>query len=104
MFVQARSKVDRTQTGFPLIGMTPGLTDYQPELHITAGRMFTPGVRELIASNKCVRQYTDFGVGAKRHMRGGDWRVVGNFDLAEHRVYRVRGWRHDSVGFRPQHL
>ncbi|HEY6455906.1 MAG TPA: ABC transporter permease [Steroidobacteraceae bacterium] len=82
VFVQARSKVDRTQTGFPLIGMTPGLSDYQPELHITAGRMFTPGVHELIASNKCVRQYTDFGVGAKRHMSGGDWRVVGNFDLA----------------------
>jgi putative ABC transport system permease protein len=81
VFVQGRSKVDRTQTGFPLIGMTPGLTDYQPELHITAGRMFTPGVHELIASNKCARQYADFGVGAKRHMRGGDWGVVGNFDL-----------------------
>jgi putative ABC transport system permease protein len=82
VFIQARSKIDRTQTGFPLIGMTPGLTDYQPELHITAGRMFNPGLHELIASNKCVRQYTDFGLGAKRHMRGGDWLVVGNFDLA----------------------
>src|SRR5215469_3085091 len=30
-WVQARSKVDRTQTGFALIGMTPGLTDYEPE-------------------------------------------------------------------------
>jgi putative ABC transport system permease protein len=82
VFVQARSKIDRTQTGFPLIGMTPGLADYEPELRITAGRMFNPGLRELIASNKCVRQYTDFGVGSKRHMRGGDWIVVGNFDLA----------------------
>ncbi len=82
VFIQGRSKVDRTQTGFPLIAMTQGLTDYQPELHITAGRMFTPGLHELIASNKCVRQYTDFGVGAKRHLRGGDWLVVGNFDLA----------------------
>jgi putative ABC transport system permease protein len=82
VFVLARSKIDRTQTGFPLIGMTPGIADYQPELRITAGRMFNPGLRELIASNKCVRQYTDFGVGAKRHMRGSDWRVVGNFDLA----------------------
>jgi putative ABC transport system permease protein len=82
VFVQARSKIDRTQTGFPLIGMTPGLIDYQPELRITAGRMFNPGLRELIASNKCVRQYTDFGVGAKRHMRSSDWLVVGNFDLA----------------------
>jgi putative ABC transport system permease protein len=81
VFVQARSKVDRSQTGFPLIGVTPGLPDYQPELHITAGRMLNAGVHELIASNKCVRQYTDFGVGAKRHMRGGDWLVVGNFDL-----------------------
>jgi len=82
VFVQARSKIDRTQTGFPLIGMTPGLTDYQPEMRITAGRTFNPGLRELIASNKCVRQYTDFGVGAKRHMHGSDWLVVGNFDLA----------------------
>jgi putative ABC transport system permease protein len=82
VIVQARSKVDRTQTGVPLIGMTPGLTDWQPELQMTAGRMFTPGLHELIASNKCVRQYEDFGVGAKRRLRGGDWVVVGNFDLA----------------------
>jgi putative ABC transport system permease protein len=81
VFVQARNKTDRSQIGFPVIGVTPGLLDYQPELHITAGRMFTPGVHEVIASNKCVRQYADFGLGAMRHMRGGDWRVVGNFDL-----------------------
>jgi len=79
--VNARSTVDRSQLGFPLIGMTPGLTDYQPELHITAGRMFTPGLHEIIASNKCVRLYEDFRVGAKRHMRGGEWPVVGNFDI-----------------------
>ncbi|HTV80063.1 MAG TPA: ABC transporter permease [Steroidobacteraceae bacterium] len=82
IFIQARSRTDHTQTGFPLIGMTPGLRDYQPELHITAGRMFSPGLHELIASNKCVQQYTDFGVGSRRHMQGGEWRVVGNFDLA----------------------
>jgi putative ABC transport system permease protein len=82
VFVQARSKIDRTQTGFTVIGVTPGLPDYMPELRITAGRMFQPGLRELIASDKCVRQYTDFGVGAIRHMRGGEWNVVGNFTLA----------------------
>ncbi len=82
VFVQARSKINRGPIGFPLIGVTPGLTDYQPELRMTAGRLFKPGLHELIASNKCVRQYEDFGVGAKRHLRGGDWSVVGNFDLA----------------------
>ncbi len=81
VFIQARSKIDRSRTGFPLIGTTPGLAEYQPELRLTAGRMFTPGLHELIASNKCARQYSDFGVGASRHLRGGDWLVVGNFDL-----------------------
>ena len=80
-WVQARSKVDRTQTGFALIGMTRGLTDYEPELRMTAGRMFRPGLHEVIASDKCVREYEDFGVGSKRHLRGGDWLVTGNFDL-----------------------
>src|SRR4029077_17273471 len=73
--IQARSATDRSQTGFPLIGDTPGLMDYEPELHMTAGRMFTPGLHEIIASNKCVRLYENFGVGSKRHMRGGDWLV-----------------------------
>jgi putative ABC transport system permease protein len=81
VFVQARNKVNRHQIGFPVSGVTSGLADYLPELHLTAGRMFKPGLRELIASNKCARQLTDFAVGDKRHMRGGDWLVVGNFDL-----------------------
>ena len=82
VFVQARSKINRGQIGFPLIGMTPGLADYEPEFRLTAGRMFNPGLHELIASNKCVRQYEEFGVGSKRHLRGGDWTVVGNYELA----------------------
>jgi putative ABC transport system permease protein len=82
VFIRARSRIDGTRTGFPLIGFTPGLTDYQPELRIIAGRMFNPGLHELIANENCVRQYEDFAVGAKRHLRGGDWVVVGNFDLA----------------------
>ena len=82
VFVQARSKINRGLIGFPLIGMTPGLTDYEPEFRLTAGRMLNPGLHELIASDKCVRQYEEFGVGSKRHLRGGDWTVVGNYELA----------------------
>jgi putative ABC transport system permease protein len=81
VFVRARNKSDRGQLGFPLIGMSPGLPDYEPEMRVTAGRLFNPGLRELIASDKCVRQYEGFGVGSKRHLRGGEWTVVGNFDL-----------------------
>ncbi len=75
------TKTDRRQLAVPIYGVTSGLTDYSPELHLTSGRMFRPGLRELIASNTCVRQYAGFAVGDRRRMRGADWLVVGNFDL-----------------------
>ena len=69
------------QLQFPIYGVTSGLTDYWPEFHLTSGRMFRPGLRELITSSKCARQFSDFAVGARRDMRGGAWLVVGHFDL-----------------------
>jgi putative ABC transport system permease protein len=82
VFVQARDRTGK-KVGFAMIGVTPGLTDYSPELHLTSGRLFRPGLRELIANNQCVRKYVDFAVGDKRTMRGGDWTVVGNFDIGQ---------------------
>jgi len=81
VFVQARKRGSRTRVGFPLAGVSAGLLDYAPELHLTSGRMFRPGLRELIASNICVREFSDFALGDSRSMRGGEWRIVGNFDL-----------------------
>jgi putative ABC transport system permease protein len=83
VFVRASSKIDGGQIGFPLLGVSSGLTDYLPELRLTSGRMFEPGLRELIASNKCAGQLTDFAVGDKRRMRGGEWVVVGSFELGQ---------------------
>jgi putative ABC transport system permease protein len=81
LFMQARKKVSGEPMGFVLTGVTSGLLEVQPELHLTSGRMFRPGLRELIATNKCARQLSNFGVGEKRVMRGGEWTVVGNFNL-----------------------
>jgi putative ABC transport system permease protein len=80
VFVRARDRQNGGQVGFPLAGVTAGLAEYMPEIHLTAGRFFKPGLRELIASNKCAQQFSDFTVGDKRSMRGGEWLVVGNFD------------------------
>jgi putative ABC transport system permease protein len=82
-FVQARDRRTGAKTGFALAGVTPLLTDYMPELHLTSGRMFNPGLRELIASNVCAQKYADFATGDKRTMRRGDWQVVGNFDVGQ---------------------
>jgi putative ABC transport system permease protein len=81
VFVLAREKGTGTSVGFPLTGVGPELTEYTLELHLTSGRMFRRGMRELIASNYCARTYHDFSVGDTRVIDGKDWRVVGNFDL-----------------------
>jgi putative ABC transport system permease protein len=81
VFVLARRKGSGHLVGFPLTGAGAGLTDYAPELHLTAGRMFRPGLRELIASNDCAHQYQNFSVGDKPLIQGVEWRVVGNFEL-----------------------
>lgn len=81
VFVQARRKDSGNFVGFPMIGAGAGLTDYAPELRLTAGRMFRPGLREIIASSYCAHQYEHFNVGDKRVVQGLEWLVVGTFDL-----------------------
>lgn len=81
LYTQARKKGTGDPIGFALTGVTAGLLDVQPELHLTAGRLFQPGLHELIASDKCARQFSNFAVGDQRTMRGSEWRVVGNFNL-----------------------
>ena len=65
---------------FPLVGTTANLTQLRPEIRLTDGRMFRPGLHELIASNSCRRQFTGFDMGDRRSIRGIDWVVVGHFD------------------------
>ncbi len=68
---------------FPLIGTTPTVTEYRPEMRFTSGRMFKPGLHELIAGNPCARQFTGFDIGDRRPIHGTDWTVVGHFDLGQ---------------------
>ena len=65
---------------FPLIGTSPIVTAMRPDMHFTDGRMFQPGLHELVVSNPCVRTFTGFELGARRAVRGIDWTVVGHYD------------------------
>src|SRR5438270_680101 len=65
---------------FPLIGTSPTVTAMRPAIHFTEGRMFQPGLHELVVSNPCVRTFTGFELGAERDVRGVGWSVVGHFD------------------------
>jgi putative ABC transport system permease protein len=78
--IEAHRRVTGMRVFFPLVGTTANLTQYRPEIRLTGGRMFQPGLHELIASNSCRRQFTGFEIGDRRSIRGIDWSVVGNFD------------------------
>ena len=67
----------------PLMGVTPNIAAYQPDMVFTAGRMFRPGMHELVASNMCTRQFYGFGIGDRRSIRGIPWTVVGHFGAAD---------------------
>jgi putative ABC transport system permease protein len=80
--IEARRRVTGTRLFFLLLGVTGApLSEYQPELRLTEGRMFRPGLHELIAGNSCTRQLTGFGLGDQRAVRGIDWTIVGHFDF-----------------------
>ena len=77
--VEGRRRVLGIRIYFPLVGVTTNLTQYLPELRFTRGRMFKSGLRELIASEACARQFSDFATGDRHHLHGTDWALVGNF-------------------------
>jgi putative ABC transport system permease protein len=80
VLIEAHRRVTGARIFFPLIGVTGApLADALPELHLTQGRTFRPGLYELIASDPCARQYTGFGIGDKRAIGGADWTIVGHF-------------------------
>lgn len=80
--IEAQRRVTGVRIFFPMIGTTSNSAELNPELQLTAGRMFRPGMHELIASNGCVRQFTGFEMGEKRSIRAIEWPIVGHFNIA----------------------
>ncbi|MGH8229005.1 MAG: ABC transporter permease [Steroidobacteraceae bacterium] len=62
----------------PLRGVGPIEPELRPEIHLIAGRMFRPGLHELIAGRTLARRY-GLGLGAHVEFQNGDWTIVGLF-------------------------
>ncbi|HEY1078374.1 MAG TPA: ABC transporter permease [Fontimonas sp.] len=52
----------------------------RPEVHLTAGRMFQAGLRELIVGRAAQAHFPALGMGAQVSLSGVDWTVVGVFE------------------------
>jgi putative ABC transport system permease protein len=77
--MEGRRRVTGNRIFFPLIGITPNLT----QVHFSRGRMFHRGLHELIASNPCTRQFIGFEIGDRSPIHGSDWTIVGHFDQGQ---------------------
>jgi putative ABC transport system permease protein len=61
-------------------GVGAKLQVLRPELHIVAGRMFQPAVRELIVGASALAQFQGLDLGSHLTIRNTDWTVVGVFE------------------------
>jgi putative ABC transport system permease protein len=57
----------------------PGMA-LRPEVKLVEGRLFKPGLREVIAGRAAARQFSGVTVGSKLEFRASEWTVVGIFD------------------------
>jgi len=62
----------------PLRGVGSVEQELRPELHVVAGRMFRPGLHELIVGQNLETRY-GLRVGSHLQFQNGDWVVVGVF-------------------------
>ena len=79
-FVEGRRRIDDSRINIELIGVGDKFAAVHPEFHLTAGRMFKPGVRELIAGKSRYELLKNFQIGDRIRLRGNDWTVVGHFE------------------------
>jgi putative ABC transport system permease protein len=79
--IEGRRRGTGRRIFFPLFGTSdPKLEE---PARLTDGRMFRPGLHELVVTNSCVRQFDGFGLGGRREVRGIDWTIVGHFDRGQ---------------------
>jgi putative ABC transport system permease protein len=62
-----------------LRGVEPNGLRMRPEVQLVAGRMFKPGLRELIVGEGAFRQFQGLDIGQSRKVRGQYWTIVGRF-------------------------
>jgi len=62
----------------PLRGVSNVEAELRPELHLVSGRMFRPGLHELVVGRNLETRY-GLGVGSHLKFQNGDWVVVGVF-------------------------
>lgn len=70
---------DDSRISVPVAGVEPEYPRVVPELKLTAGRMFRPGLHELIVGRTRYTEDRDMAIGDRIWLRGDEWTIVGHF-------------------------
>ena len=68
-----------TGANVSLRGVEPSGLLLRPELRLIEGRMFRPGLREIVVGSAARGQFANLDPGSRLRFRGTDWQVVGVF-------------------------
>jgi putative ABC transport system permease protein len=69
-----------TGANVSLRGIEPVGLALRPKFRLLQGRMFRPGVQEIIVGVGASRQFSGLEVGRELRFRGGRWTIVGHFE------------------------
>jgi putative ABC transport system permease protein len=69
-----------TDANVQIRGVSPNVLEIRKFVKIEQGRMFIPGVSEIVVGKNASKTYSGLTVGNKIDMAGGHWEVVGVFD------------------------
>lgn len=61
-------------------GVSPNVLQIRKFVKIVQGRMFQPGLSELVVGKNAAKSYEGMTVGSTVNFNGGQWKVVGVFD------------------------
>jgi putative ABC transport system permease protein len=80
IIVETTKKSDGSSANIGFAGSGPEGRLMNTGLHLVAGRMYRPAVRELIAGRTASAQFKNLDLGDRITLRGTDWTVVGIFE------------------------
>lgn len=80
VIVSLPQKKDNADANVTLRGVGPNAMKLRPEMHLIAGRMFRPAVRELIVGKSALAQFKGLELGSHIAFRNSEWTVVGIFE------------------------
>jgi putative ABC transport system permease protein len=73
-------KENGTRAGLTVRGVGPEVLVVRPELKLVQGRMFRPGLREVIVGRSAQQEFQGVDIGSRVALRDSQWTVVGVFE------------------------